>query len=835
MKKRLLSLLVAITLLASMLACFALTGTAATKQEKKRVIGVVFDNSGSMYGDTSKWCRATYGMEVFAAMMNPGDQMMIFPMHDISLGKDGQVMPKEQPLVINGPSEANKIRQIYTPDPSGTPFSTVTTAYENLKTVTADEKYLIILTDGTFDGGMTSGQVSQYLDEYSRDMNVMFLAIGSSVNMPTVTDSAKQLYEKASDSSLVLSKLTMMCNRIFGRKELKVENGKISFDVSMGKIIVFAQGENVSSVTLDGGSLISSYETKYSELGAGGIYENSTVDRALQGMLVTYKDLDAGTYQLSYSGNPKNISVYYEPDVDILVQLINQDGQVVDGGSGMYAGTYTMKYCLVDKYGNPTDSDLLGDVNYDITYTINGQEYTITATESGSKEIELPPDSTLDADFKVRFLEDFSIHKTGQDFGWPFGGINIVPRPVGTVELRVSGGQDLYQMSTLENDAVYRVQLYLDGELLGGDSLKNAQLSFDLLGGNAQYDIKQDSDGYTVSLKYNGEAKSTDCGKYQATFSASYTNEDGQTGTTPEVVKTFEIADDSMGLAAEIVLIQDYYLTYEIDESEPILIYLTVEGAPLTAEQFAMVTPSVDIPGLKFDLQPDATNSMYIVKLSSEGEPETGDYKITFTASGTDEVGRPFTTKDTAEFELANYPMWVKILFWVLLALLIALLVWLYLNAKILPKQIGAGKGTFTVDGDLITGNVRCSYSGKNKKRGTLEITSPQCMTNPNAKCGYRLELEAISPRRTRSSARRAKVVNIIPLNPANTVNIGVGSIQLNRDFTTGKLVKVGSKPDAKIEFNIGNNVQTKVLAEILDVTDGSEIMASLTVPLKFY
>lgn len=833
MKKRLLSLLIIATLLMSLFAGLALSGAAATKREKKRVIGIVFDNSRSMYmNQNNTWCRATYAMEVFAAMMNDGDQMMIFPMHDISLGKGGQTMPKEQPLVINGPSEANKIRQIYTPAPSGTPFPTVTTAYDKLKTVTADEKYLIVLTDGAFDG-MNGSQVGKYLDEYSQDMNVMFLAIGSSIDMPTVTDPSKQLYEKASDSSLVLSKLTMMCNRIFGRKELLVENGKISFDVSMGKIIVFAQGENVSDLEINGGSVVSRYETKYSELGAQG--ESFTVDKALQGMLVTNKDFDAGTYELSYSGNPTNISVYYEPDVDILVQLIDHDGQVVDGSSGMYAGTYTMTYGLVDKYGNPTNSKLLGDVYYDIIYTVNGQEYQINDTKAGSVEIELPPDSTLDADFTVRFLEDFSVHKTGEDFGWPSGGIKFEPRPVGSVELKVSGGMDVYQMSTLEDDAVYKAQLYLEGELISADALKTAQFSFNLLGGNAQYEIKEENDGYLVCLKYNGEAKNTDSGAYQATFSASYVNEDGQTGMAPDVVKTFEIADDSRGLAAKIVLQQDYYLTYDIENSEPITIYLTADGAPLTPEMFAAVTPNVDFSGLQYDMQPDPQNSAYIVKLLPGEDLETGDYKITFTANGVDEVGRPISAKASAEIELASYPMWVKILFWVLLFLLIVLAVWLYLNAKILPKQIGVGKGTFTVDGDLITGSVRCAYSGKNKKRGFIDITSPQCMTNPNAKCGFRLELEAISPRRTRSSARRAKVVKIIPLNPATTVNIGVGSTNLNRDFTTGKLVKVGAKPDAKIEFNIGNNVQTKVLAEILDPTDGSEIMASLTVPLKFY
>ena len=64
--------------------------SAASKQQTpQRAIAVVFDNSGSMYmGDSSQskaWCRATYGMEVFAAMMNPGDVLEIYPMSPVEV------------------------------------------------------------------------------------------------------------------------------------------------------------------------------------------------------------------------------------------------------------------------------------------------------------------------------------------------------------------------------------------------------------------------------------------------------------------------------------------------------------------------------------------------------------------------------------------------------------------------------------------------------------------------------------------------------------------------------------------------------------------------------
>ena len=96
--KRIVSLLLALLLV---LSVFPVSSSAATvtKDEVTRAIAIVFDNSGSMYEDTTvlqnkpdapyAWCRATYAMQAFANMMNPNDQMLIYPMHPITIGKDG--------------------------------------------------------------------------------------------------------------------------------------------------------------------------------------------------------------------------------------------------------------------------------------------------------------------------------------------------------------------------------------------------------------------------------------------------------------------------------------------------------------------------------------------------------------------------------------------------------------------------------------------------------------------------------------------------------------------------------------------------------------------------
>ena len=116
MKKRLLCLFLTLALLVTVLLPAVPAAQASTKTEKPektRAIAIVFDNSGSMYTIMSAtqdnrwaWCRATYAAEVFASMMNEGDQLIIYPMNDIKLGKEGTtIYTMNSPLVINGPKE----------------------------------------------------------------------------------------------------------------------------------------------------------------------------------------------------------------------------------------------------------------------------------------------------------------------------------------------------------------------------------------------------------------------------------------------------------------------------------------------------------------------------------------------------------------------------------------------------------------------------------------------------------------------------------------------------------------------------------------------------------
>ena len=151
------SIVLAAILLLTALHLGAPKASAATKPEKTRAIAIVFDNSGTMYlGDEDSrktWCRATYAMQALATMMNASDIMQIYPMNPIQIGnsdapKDSDVYTRERPLVIKK-ENASLIQEICTPNAGDTHIEAVTKAREGLAKTNADEKWLIVLTDGT--------------------------------------------------------------------------------------------------------------------------------------------------------------------------------------------------------------------------------------------------------------------------------------------------------------------------------------------------------------------------------------------------------------------------------------------------------------------------------------------------------------------------------------------------------------------------------------------------------------------------------------------------------------------------------------------------------------
>lgn len=795
-------------LISGVLVCMLLISTVSMsalavggiKNTTSRAIAIVFDNSGSMYMKQNKaWCRATYAIEVFASMMNKGDTLQVYPMYDVTV--NGVTYTSQNPFSISGGDDTSVIQTLYTPFAGDTPIETIGDAYNGLKKIKADEQWLIVLTDGAvfyennaeLKGDATKQRLEEVLTQYNQDVNVLYLGIDPIAVIPEVEGNGTYQYhtDKASDSRDTLTKLTEMCNMIFGRDVLANAGSKMTFDVSMKKLILFVQGSGISNVTLKDaagasvGSPTQSYSPRYGELGAGtvrldGAPLSFSTDDSLSGYIAVYDtELDAGTYTMSYSGDVSSVSVYYEPDIDLAATLTDEYGAGVDPDSELYPGAYNINYGLVDKDGEMTTSNLLGKTSYTVTYTVNGEENTVKSDKSGQINLELNEGDVLDGKFTVTYLSGYTITKDSTDFNWPFGGFKIIPRPAGLLELKVTGGQTLYNLSELENTP-YNVQLVYEGSPLTADQLSSAEVSVSIEGGNAGYALEPNGDGYVLGLKYAGTAADTTCGEYTMRVTARYTNEFGVVSESNEVSIPFEIEDDGYGLEMDVEG-ESYYVISKLEESEPIKVFLSADGTPLTDEQMAAAVLTVDGDGLTCESEPIPGESAFAVRIVNDAKAKSGHYDLKFSVTAQDQVGRPISAEDDLKVELSTYPLWLRILVICLIIALIAALIWLYLNMKVLPKKItiNANQTAFIVDGDTVNGAARCSYSGGGKRSGSIQVSTPNYSGNPLIRGGFTLNLMAVSPRRVKSSRRRALVTSISVTNSSVLQTLSVGTHSL--------------------------------------------------------
>lgn len=538
--KKIISLFLAVILLFTCVLV-GTTTVCAAKTESSRGIAIVFDNSGSMYdaGDQA-WCRATYAMEVFASMLNSGDTLQIYPMHPITVGDKEFTM--QNPLQITDAAQASTIREILTKDAGGTPIESIDCAVQGLQKLQTDKKYLVVLTDGgTFSkngNGLTKNRTKTELDKRiqayaSKTMTVMYLGIGSEACVPNTKESEYFIKKQAVNTTDVLSTLTDMCNLIFGRDTLpknRISNKTMEFDISMKKLIVFVQGDNISDLKIkpkSGGSvgkLINSQQAKYSTKGAADY--KSVADTSLQGMITTYEDCAAGSYNIEYVGTATSVEVYYEPDADLEFVFTDSEGNNVDLNS-LYEGEYKVSFGMKDaKTGKLISSDLLGKPHYEGSYTINGEKTNFTHDgQSGEVPIVLKMNDTFEADLTVTYLSGYTISKNSTDFGWPKGGVKVLAPPLGKFDAKLTVSQNYILIKELEQTPEFIVDLTIGGKKLTAEEFDAVTVTVDCGGIAHTVTPKKEDSQYLIKLEpTNGIAE----GSYRINVDAKYLDEAGR-------------------------------------------------------------------------------------------------------------------------------------------------------------------------------------------------------------------------------------------------------------------------------------------------------------------
>lgn len=873
-KKRILCMLLALVLIFPLLLIKTPKVEAAvTKVEKTRAIAVVFDDSASMYQNHNKrWGYATYAMEVFAAMLKDKgenkptpDKMMIFPMNGMTV--NGVSYPAGSYYELIGPAKARDIEKIQAVGPNwGTPISSIDKACKQLLATTGvDERYLIVLTDGdSFDGKSkdeTKVNVSNKLHECAAKdgiTKVMYLGVDVHPDyQPEVKDSNKESFRVASfeNTQKVLSE---MSNEIFGRNTLpgncyNASSKSVKLDVTSKELIVFVQGENVSDVSLPVGTKVREEKVKYSELGysRGDDFE---IAKELQGMIVTYKDVPVGTHKLTYkSTNEATVSFYYEPDVELRAVFKDGEGYEVDPKKDeLYAGTYTFEYMLVDKgTQKPVDSNLvgsgklLGDVTSKVTPYLKKkgadsfeQLAPATGKHSGKVEITLEAGDELKAEFDLTYLDDYHIHNSSEELGWPEGGLKITPRPVGQFELKLSQGRE-YNMSSFEKEATFKLTAYYEGYQIKGEGLKNvSDPEISLVGGGVKTECTRDEDGFTIKLSYDGDIADVTAGARTLNAKATYTNEDGE-AKSAETSTAFSLKDDSQGLGIAIALEQEYYVNSKLEESAPIVLNLTMGGRPLTKDQFKNVHEVklfIDDVDVSAGLKKDEAKGCYTYKLSKDDNLSDGAHSLKATVTGVDTFGNDSSAQAEGTFKTDPLPKWVYVLFWILIILAVIGLFLAIMSQKRLPKKmIMANEGKFSVNGEKVLSEVTSRATGCKKKFGSLTVNSPEYSRNPMAACSFSLELEAVDNRWTKTAARRAAVKKVRVGDISQVRFVEIDGTRLTPDKVTGELVVRGSSVEETYPIIISSNSTFSMATEITGFGFGGDVSCKMNGEFEFH
>lgn len=384
-----------------------------------RIIHVVYDDSGSMIRTDGKlvdtWCQAKYAMEVFAALMGEKDAINIYVMSDFDSSAVAE--PK---LALRGASgQEGNVSQVHNmvTRAGNTPFDSVRKAYSDLVNAQADEKWLVVLTDGAFQG---VDDINGFFAQKAGDIRVMFLGMGPNAAAIQENTAAGIYYAKAATSKDILSEVTQISTRIFNSNRLDTTAaGRVNFSVPMQELVVFAQGANVQigEITSAGGksypASTSPVTVQYSEEAASN-YPEFIVDQNLKGCLLTFRgDFPVGEYQIDVTG-ADTVEVYYRPDIEIAAYLYDGDGNEVTTLQNLKAGEYTISFGFVRTGTNERveDLSLLGDVTYSAIVTRNGVEDSTLYTSGDKIFLE---EGGLQIDATARYLE-YNYVKTHLDY-----------------------------------------------------------------------------------------------------------------------------------------------------------------------------------------------------------------------------------------------------------------------------------------------------------------------------------------------------------------------------------------------------------------------------------
>ena len=409
--KKIGAMLVAWLVCLSMILTMAPQASAATGDEvraAKKIISVVYDDSGSMEGD--KWVYASYAMQALTALLNTQDELYITYMSE-------PTTTRSIPLTdING--AVTGIREWK--QSGNTPGEALETAKNKLTSISQKDPsvqyWLIILTDGDITGLKTTlqGTLNGYKGTTMSNgspLNVVYLAMGYGATSANADEKHGLYTYAAKDLSEITRTMANIANLVSSRldadKVKQVDDTTISFqsDLPLYSISVLAQQSSASVV-----SAKSSEETLNIDRNIAldakepfgkswtKLFGNAAVIN-LAGSSGTNRIIQAGTYTITFSEpvDVNDLLVQYEPAIGMMM-VVDRDGVEIIDTSVLNPGDKVNIELVPVIPGTDqriSDSSLPGNISWQVDYIVGDSPVDSKSGKKLSGVTLLPGDNTV--------------------------------------------------------------------------------------------------------------------------------------------------------------------------------------------------------------------------------------------------------------------------------------------------------------------------------------------------------------------------------------------------------------------------------------------------------
>jgi hypothetical protein len=196
---------------------------------------------------------------------------------------------------------------------------------------------------------------------------------------------------------------------------------------------------------------------------------------------------------------------------------------------------------------------------------------------------------TFKANLTATYLSGYTISKDSSDFGWPDIGIKIAARPAGQLILKVTGGDEIYDLRELESGTPYTVAAYYEGAQLQADSY---QLSFTDNSGNAVFQAVPEGDHYKVLIQHSDPKNpdGTQIGSFEVSANISYSaqgSEEASAKTT--ITYRIDAARPAGELRLEISGGDEIYQLQDLEKGGEYIAKVYYQGVQLSGSELERV------------------------------------------------------------------------------------------------------------------------------------------------------------------------------------------------------------------------------------------------------